>query len=160
MMKLQMLSKSEEDTQKIAEVLAGLSQPGDVITLSGDLGVGKTAFTKGFAKGLNIIEPITSPTFTIIKEYEGELPLYHMDVYRLEFSEEDLGFDEYFYGDGVTIVEWAKFIEEFLPDTYLAIQIERLGETDRLLTIEAIGSRYEDLLEQVRRSPARSFLYE
>lgn len=159
-MKLQMLSKSEEDTQKIAEVLAGLSQPGDVITLSGDLGVGKTAFTKGFAKGLNIIEPITSPTFTIIKEYEGELPLYHMDVYRLEFSEEDLGFDEYFYGDGVTIVEWAKFIEEFLPDTYLAIQIERLGETDRLLTIEAIGSRYEDLLEQVRRSPARSFLYE
>ncbi len=159
-MKLQMLSKSEEDTQKIAEVLAGLSQPGDVITLSGDLGVGKTAFTKGFAKGLNIIEPITSPTFTIIKEYEGELTLYHMDVYRLEFSEEDLGFDEYFYGDGVTIVEWAKFIEEFLPDTYLAIQIERLGETDRLLTIEAIGSRYEDLLEQVRRSPARSFLYE
>lgn len=159
-MKLQMLSKSEEDTQKIAEVLAGLSQPGDVITLSGDLGVGKTAFTKGFAKGLTITEPITSPTFTIIKEYEGELPLYHMDVYRLEFSEEDLGFDEYFYGDGVTIVEWAKFIEEFLPDAYLAIQIERLGETDRLLTIEAIGSRYEDLLEQVRRSPARSFLYE
>lgn len=160
MTKLNMISNSETDTQKIAKELAKLCKSGDVITLSGDLGVGKTAFTKGFAKGLAITEPITSPTFTIIKEYEGTLPLYHMDVYRLEFSEEDLGFDEYFYGDGVTLVEWATFIEEFLPEEYLAITLERIGETERYITFEAYGSRFIELLEQLRRSAARSFLHE
>ena len=87
-----------------------------MITLDGDLGAGKTTFTKGIAEGLGVKRTVNSPTFTIIKEYEGEsFPFYHMDVYRLENSDEDIGFDEYFNSDGVTVVEWATFIEEFLP---------------------------------------------
>src|SRR5699024_2323556 len=158
MTKITMISKAESDTLQIAASLAALVEAGDVITLSGDLGVGKTAFTKGFAQGLNIEERITSPTFTIVKEYEGRLPLYHMDVYRLEFSEEDLGFDEYFYGDGVAVVEWAQFIEEFLPEEYLAIRIERLGETERKLSFVAVGSRYERLIEELGNSSLGSFI--
>lgn len=148
--KVTLLSKEEVHTEKIAETLASFLQAGDVITLTGDLGVGKTAFTKGLAKGLNINERVTSPTFTIVKEYEGKLPLYHMDVYRLEHSDEDLGFDEYFYGNGVTVIEWAQFIEDFLPNEFLAITIERTGETSRELTFEAIGTSYEPYIEKLR----------
>lgn len=147
---VKMVSKSTADTEEIAKTLAKIVQAGDVITLEGDLGVGKTAFTKGLAQGLNIEERVTSPTFTIVKEYAGTLPLYHMDVYRLEHSEEDLGFDEYFYGDGVTVIEWAQFIADFLPEQYLAITLERTGETSRELTFEAVGSEYERHIEQLR----------
>jgi tRNA threonylcarbamoyladenosine biosynthesis protein TsaE len=147
---VKMVSKSTADTEEIAKTLAKIVQVGDVITLEGDLGVGKTAFTKGLAQGLNIEERVTSPTFTIVKEYAGTLPLYHMDVYRLEHSEEDLGFDEYFYGDGVTVIEWAQFIADFLPEQYLAITLERTGETSRELTFEAVGSEYERHIEQLR----------
>src|SRR5699024_5529025 len=97
---------SLSETQALAHRLALLVSSGDVITLEGQLGVGKTTFTKALAEGLGIKDHITSPTFTIIKEYEGVIPLYHMDAYRLEDSEEDIGFDEYFYGDGVTVIEW------------------------------------------------------
>lgn len=148
--KVTMISKNESDTQEIAKTLATVVQAGNVITLEGDLGVGKTAFTKGLAKGLQITDRVTSPTFTLVKEYEGKLPLYHMDVYRLEHSEEDLGFDEYFYGDGVTVIEWAKFIKDFLPDEYLAITIERTSDTSREITFEANGSSYERHIEQLR----------
>lgn len=158
MTKIKMMSNREEDTLQIAKTLATFVSAGDVISLSGNLGVGKTAFSRGFAKGLDIDERITSPTFTIVKEYEGRLPLYHMDVYRLEYSEEDLGFDEYFYGDGVAIVEWAEFIEDFLPDEYLAIKILRTGETSREITIEAIGKKHEPLLEQLRNSSLRGLI--
>lgn len=147
---VKMVSKSTADTEEIAKTLAKIVQAGDVITLEGDLGVGKTAFTKGLAQGLNIEERVTSPTFTIVKEYAGTLPLYHMDVYRLEHSEEDLGFDEYFYGDGVTVIEWSQFIADFLPEQYLAITLERTGETSRELTFEAVGSEYERHIEQLR----------
>lgn len=147
---VKIVSKSTADTEEIAKTLAKIVQAGDVITLEGDLGVGKTAFTKGLAQGLNIEERVTSPTFTIVKEYAGTLPLYHMDVYRLEHSEEDLGFDEYFYGDGVTVIEWAQFIADFLPEQYLAITLERTGETSRELTFEAVGSEYERHIEQLR----------
>lgn len=95
-----------------SEKLGSLLQPGDVLALEGDLGAGKTTFTKGLAKGLDIKRNVNSPTFTIIKEYHGRLPLYHMDVYRVEDSFEDLGFDEYFDGNGVTVVEWAHLVKE------------------------------------------------
>src|SRR5699024_10014665 len=98
-----------EETTRLGERLALLVKPGDVITLEGDLGAGKTAFTKGIARGLGVKRTVSSPTFTIIKEYKGELPFYHMDVYRLEHSDEDIGFAEYFNGDGVSVVEWAQF---------------------------------------------------
>lgn len=136
-----------DETVKLASKLADYLHAGDVITLEGELGVGKTAFTKGIAKGLHVAETVTSPTFTIIKEYEGALPLYHMDVYRLEHSEEDIGFDEYFNGNGVSVVEWAKFVEPFLPDEKLEITLEYIDEQTRLITFKAEGAHYEKLLK-------------
>ena len=96
------IANNEEETMDFAERLGELLQPNQVITLDGDLGAGKTTFTKGLAKGLGVKRTVNSPTYTIVKEYRGRMPLYHMDVYRLEDSEEDIGFDEYFSGEGVT----------------------------------------------------------
>src|SRR5690625_1699021 len=135
------ISHSEEETKEIASFLATYLQAGDVVTLEGNLGVGKTTFTKGLAQGLEIKRAITSPTFTIIKEYRGKLPLYHMDAYRLEYSEEDIGFDEYFYGDGISVVEWANFIEDYLPNEYLIVTIERKEMDTRAIQFISKGKR-------------------
>lgn len=140
---------SPEETEEFAKRLASRLQPSDVILLEGDLGAGKTTFTKGLAKGLGITRVVKSPTFTIIKEYKGDLPLYHMDVYRLEESCEDLGFDEYFEGDGVTVVEWASMIEDFLPKEYLEIQINHEGELNRSIQLLPIGERYNKLCKEL-----------
>ncbi|OEH91723.1 tRNA (adenosine(37)-N6)-threonylcarbamoyltransferase complex ATPase subunit type 1 TsaE [Bacillus solimangrovi] len=142
-----------EETMLFAETLATKLSAGDVLTLEGDLGAGKTTFTKGLAKGLGVKRTVNSPTFTIIKEYKGSrLPLYHMDVYRLEESEEDLGFDEYFFGDGVTVVEWAKFIKDQLPKEYIEITIQHNGDSTRKITLQPNNERYvsicEELMEQ------------
>lgn len=153
--KITFISEEEAHTEAIASSLADIVQAGDVITLMGELGVGKTHFTKGLAKGLGIIERVTSPTFTIVKEYEGRLPLYHLDVYRLEHSDEDIGFDEYFYGDGVAVIEWAQFIEAFLPEEYLSITIERTGDTAREITVEAVGKKYEPYIEKLEEALGR-----
>src|SRR5690606_22621171 len=115
---------------------AALLKPGNVLTLEGDLGAGKTTFTKGLAKGLNIKRAVTSPTFTIMKQYEGTVPLYHIDAYRLEHSEEDIGFEEYMYGDGITVIEWATFIEDYLPNERLMITIQYVDEQTRKLTFD------------------------
>ncbi|MCM3603358.1 tRNA (adenosine(37)-N6)-threonylcarbamoyltransferase complex ATPase subunit type 1 TsaE [Robertmurraya korlensis] len=138
-----------EETLQFSKELAHKLQPGDVITLEGDLGAGKTTFTKGLAVGLDITKNVSSPTFTIIKEYNGRLPLYHMDVYRLEDSYEDLGFDEYFEGQGVTVVEWAHLIEEQLPNELLQIKITHGEESSRILTITPKGKRYEMLCKEL-----------
>ena len=117
-----------EDTAKYAYQLASGAQPGQVYALIGDLGVGKTVFTKGFAEGLGIEEPVSSPTFTILQIYEeGRIPLYHFDVYRIEEPEEmeEVGFDDYVYGDGVCLIEWANRIEEILPDDCIYVVIEK-----------------------------------
>lgn len=140
---------SSEDTMELAGWLAEKLGPGDVITLKGDLGAGKTVFTKGLARGLGITRNVNSPTYTIIKEYNGRLPLYHMDVYRLESGEEDLGYDEYFEGEGVTVIEWAERIKERLPSERLDIAIERTGENDRIIMIKPVGSRYVSLCEEL-----------
>lgn len=143
-------TSSPEETEKIALKLARLLKSGDVITLEGDLGAGKTTFTKALAKGLGIKKIVNSPTFTIIKEYEdGRLPLYHMDVYRIENCEEDLGFDEYFEGEGVTIVEWAQLIEEQLPPEHLTILIRHIGGNKRALIFEPKGNRYQALCKEI-----------
>lgn len=149
---IEMISDSEQETKEVAALLAKYVNAGDVITLAGDLGAGKTTFTKGLAEGLQIKRTVTSPTFTIVKEYAGTLPLYHMDAYRLEYSDEDIGFDEYFYGDGVSVIEWATFIEEYLPTEHVAITIERMGETSRKIVFRATGTRYEQLLAQVKKA--------
>lgn len=124
-------SYSVEDTIKYAKEIADKVKPGDIICLDGDLGVGKTVFAQGFAKALGIEEPITSPTFTIMNIYEGgRLPLYHYDVYRIEDESEmdELGYEEYFYGKGVTLIEWASQIEDCIPKTAKHIEIKKVPE--------------------------------
>lgn len=138
-----------DETERLGERLAEQLKAGDVITLEGDLGAGKTTFTKGIARGLGIQRVVNSPTFTIIKEYEGHLPLYHMDVYRLEDQDEDLGFDEYFYGDGVTVVEWAQFIQDMLPEEYLTITIKHVKEEEREFIFIPNGKRYVRICEEL-----------
>ena len=138
-----------EETQKLASKLADLVEPQHTITLEGDLGAGKTTFTQAFAKQLGVKRTVNSPTFTIMKQYTGRIPLNHLDVYRLEDSEEDLGWEEIFYGDAVTIVEWAHLIERDLPDERLAIEIKRVDEHKRLIKLMPIGKRYELLCEEL-----------
>ena len=120
-------SNSYEETQKFAEKFSKTLKAGDVLCMYGDLGVGKTAFVQGLAKGLGIDEPITSPTFTIVNEYSGRLPLYHFDVYRIADSDEmyEIGYEEYFFSDGVCLIEWGTLIEELLPDSTITITIEK-----------------------------------
>jgi tRNA threonylcarbamoyladenosine biosynthesis protein TsaE len=143
------MSHTVEETQAFSKNLASFLQPGDVITLEGDLGAGKTAFTKGLALGLGVQRNVNSPTFTIIKEYEGRLPLYHMDVYRLEDSYEDLGFDEYFEGNGVTVVEWAHLIGDQLPKERLDIYIYHQGNDSRRFVLKPMGTRYVQLCKEI-----------
>jgi tRNA threonylcarbamoyladenosine biosynthesis protein TsaE len=142
---------NSEETSTFAEDLAQFLQPGDVITLEGDLGAGKTTFTKGLAKGLGVKRTVNSPTFTIIKEYKGRLPLYHMDVYRVTDACEYLGFDEYFEGDGVTVVEWAHLIEEQLPSDRLTIFLYREEGDQRKIVLVPKGTRYEQLCKEIFR---------
>lgn len=121
-------SYSEKDTWELGFSLGEKAGAGQIFTLIGDLGVGKTVFTKGLARGLGITEPVNSPTFTILQIYEeGRLPLYHFDVYRIGDVEEmdEIGYEDYFYGDGVCLIEWADLIEEILPEHYTQIQIEK-----------------------------------
>ncbi len=121
-------SFTEKDTYHLGKQMGQNAQKGQLYCLSGDLGVGKTVFTKGFAAGLGITEPISSPTFTIVQEYDqGELPLYHFDAYRIEDIEEmeEIGYEDYFYGSGVCLIEWAVRIEELLPKNYIRITIEK-----------------------------------
>ncbi|WP_456272659.1 tRNA (adenosine(37)-N6)-threonylcarbamoyltransferase complex ATPase subunit type 1 TsaE [Bacillus sp. AK031] len=145
----ELVSGSPDQTAEFAGRLAEKLAENDVLTLEGDLGAGKTTFTKGLAKGLGVTRNVNSPTFTIIKEYQGRLPLYHMDVYRLDDSFEDLGFDEYFLGGGVTVVEWAHLIEEQLPEEKLAVTIRRKSEHERMIMLEPSGSRYEMLCKEI-----------
>lgn len=150
---LEFVSESLKDTETLALRLSIYLTPGSVICLSGDLGVGKTAFTQGLGKGLGITEYITSPTYTIINEYySGRIPLYHFDVYRLEDSDEmlELGCDEYFYGEGVTVIEWADNVVDRLPEQKLWITILSLDVSDkRLIRLEAYGDKYEDILKEL-----------
>ena len=121
-------SFSPEDTFGVGEQLAKEARPGDIYTLEGDLGVGKTIFTKGVARGLGIDEPVTSPTFTILQEYEsGRLPLYHFDVYRIGDPEEmdEIGYEDYFYGQGICLIEWASRIEELIPAEAIRVCIDK-----------------------------------
>jgi tRNA threonylcarbamoyladenosine biosynthesis protein TsaE len=146
---------SAVQTQELAKELGKLVQPGDVICLAGDLGAGKTTFTQGLAEGLHITEPVSSPTFTIIKEYdEGRLPLYHMDVYRLAEGamEEDLGWEDYFYGAGVTVIEWFEYLAELLPEDRIVITIRNREDGGRTLTMEATGPVAEARLKELSKS--------
>ncbi len=119
---------SPQETFEVGKTIGQNAKPGSVYTLLGDLGVGKTVFTQGVAEGLGIEEPVSSPTFTIVQVYEeGRMPFYHFDVYRIGDVEEmdEIGYEDYFYGEGLTMIEWANLIEEILPDKYMQITIEK-----------------------------------
>lgn len=137
-------TRSPEETFQFGEALAKSALPGQVFTLTGDLGVGKTVFTQGFAKGLGIEEPVNSPTFTIVQVYEsGRLPFYHFDVYRIGDVEEmdEVGFDDYVMGEGVSLIEWANLIEEILPEHRVEVTIEKdleQGFDYRKITVETV----------------------
>ena len=148
-MEYKITSKSEMDTIEFAQNLESEKFPNMVICLNGELGSGKTVFTKGFANAMEIKESITSPTFTIIKEYEGELPLYHMDVYRLDGNTDGLGIDEYFTKGGIVIIEWANTIKDVLPENRLDIKFKVAGENSRVLIVTPHGKEYEELCEAV-----------
>ncbi len=151
-MEYKITTYSEEETIELAQNIESEKFPNMVICLRGDLGSGKTVFTKGFAKAMEITEEVTSPTFNIIKEYTtGEMPLFHMDVYRLDGKVDELGIEEYFTKKGVTIIEWADMIPDVLPDRRLDIRIKSSEEDEdkRIITITPYGKKYEELCEAV-----------
>lgn len=142
-------SKSVEDTLELAQNIESEKFPGMVICLNGDLGSGKTVFVKGFASSLGIDDVITSPTFTIVKEYlSGEMPLYHMDVYRIDDNSE-FGVEDYFNKDGVCIIEWSELIQDRLPKERLDIYIKVINENTRVFKFVPMGEKYEELCNAV-----------
>ncbi len=149
-MDFKFVSKNLDDTLNLAENIESEKFPNMVICLDGELGSGKTVFVKGFAKALGIDENITSPTFNIIKEYlNGELPLYHMDVYRLDEVDEDLGIKDYYNKGGVTIIEWSELIKNELPEERLEIVFKIVDENTRILLFKPYGKIYEELCDSV-----------
>jgi tRNA threonylcarbamoyladenosine biosynthesis protein TsaE len=150
------LASSEADTDRLGAMLAGALFPGSVLALVGTLGAGKTRLVQAVASALgNSRDEITSPTFVLVNEYHaGRMPVYHFDTYRLRDEDEflELGPEEYFSGQGVTFVEWADRFEQFLPASYLKIEIAPVGETEREFTITAIGAEYETVVEKLELS--------
>jgi len=148
-MKKQIISRGSEDTHLIGRIIGKLLTAGDIIALIGDLGTGKTCITQGIARGLGISESyaITSPTFTLINEYPGRHVLYHFDVYRLQGSNdlEDMGYEEYFYGKGVSVIEWAEKITDIIPEFAITIWFTFLDENTRRIEISAPEKRMEEI---------------
>ena len=141
--------KNEEELLALGERLGRILQKDDVLILTGELGAGKTTFTKGLAKGLDIRQMIKSPTYTIVREYEGRLPLYHLDVYRIEGDADSIDLDEFLFGGGVTVIEWGHLLGEDLPDSYLELEILKEAE-GRCLQFTAHGSRAEHLIKELQ----------
>lgn len=147
------VTKSDSETIELGARLGRLLQPGDFITLLGELGAGKTQFAKGIAAGLEVDRdtPVTSPTYTILNIYQGRLPLYHFDLYRLQGAEDvaDLGFEEYFYGGGACVVEWAERLGEDAPAQFLAVTLTHAGVDERSVSFSVTGPRAEQLLNEL-----------
>lgn len=144
-----------EETKEFGIRLGNLLKEGDILCLNGDLGAGKTTLTKSIGLGLGVYDYITSPTFALINEYTGKIPVYHFDVYRLENVEElyDLGFDEYFYGKGVCIIEWAEKIERLLPKERIVLDIEKGKDIDeRRINITGSGNRYTEITKELEKN--------
>ncbi len=150
---LDLVSRSPRQTQSLGARLGRLAKAGDVFLLVGDLGAGKTCLVQGLARGLGVRENVTSPTFTIIREYRGRLALYHVDCYRIEGVQEtgELGLEDFLGGQGLCVIEWADKVMEVLPSERLLVHIEYAGDRERRLRMEAQGTRYEGLLDDVNR---------
>lgn len=150
-MKYVFISKSKEETQKLGALIAKEFLPGDVVLLKGDLGAGKTTLTGGVAKALDIKDDVISPTFNIMKCYfKGKLPLYHIDAYRLENQNIELGLEEYIEGDGVCFIEWPQYIEPLLPDETLSITLINIGGDNRRITLEGNTPHFEQIISSVK----------
>ncbi|HEY7348897.1 MAG TPA: tRNA (adenosine(37)-N6)-threonylcarbamoyltransferase complex ATPase subunit type 1 TsaE [Ktedonobacterales bacterium] len=151
---LDIVSHGLAQTQRLGARLGELLCGGDLVLLDGDLGTGKTSLTQGIAEGLGVREVVSSPTFTLLKEYEGRLPLYHFDLYRLDDASEilDLGFEEYFESHGVCVVEWANKAEHLWPSEHLRIRLKMISETKRGVLLSGQGARYVNMLFEFRKS--------
>ncbi len=151
---LDIVSHSLAQTQRLGARLGELLHGGELLLLDGDLGTGKTSLTQGIAEGLGVRGVVSSPTFTLLKEYEGRLPLYHFDLYRLDDAAEilDLGFEEYFESGGVCVVEWANKAEHIWPSECLHVRLKTVSETKRGVLLSGQGARYIDLLFEFRKS--------
>ena len=143
-----MYTKNEDELIALGEDLGHLLERNDVLILTGELGAGKTTLTKGLAKGLEIHQMIKSPTYTIVREYEGRLPLYHLDVYRIEGDADSIDLDEFLFGEGVTVIEWGHLLGEDLPKDYLELEILKKDE-GREINFHPYGSRATDLLKRL-----------
>ncbi|MBI4288916.1 MAG: tRNA (adenosine(37)-N6)-threonylcarbamoyltransferase complex ATPase subunit type 1 TsaE [Chloroflexi bacterium] len=150
-------SRSPRDTQLLGRTLGSLAEPGDVFLLVGQLGAGKTCLVQGLARGLGVSDYVASPSFVLMREYKGRLPLYHVDLYRLENPAEiaDLGLDDYFYGNGVSVVEWADRALQLFPPQHLLIEISVVSARRRDITLKGIGPRHEDLVSRVAEPLSR-----
>jgi tRNA threonylcarbamoyladenosine biosynthesis protein TsaE len=150
---MEFIINSVDNTIELGKKIGSMCNPGDIFCLTGDLGTGKTHISKGIAEGLNVKEHITSPTFNIVNEYHsGRLSLFHFDVYRVSDPDEiyAIGFDEYIFGNGVSVIEWANYIEELIPDQFVHIKLSKLPEGEenlRKVTIKYYGNRYDYLKE-------------
>ncbi len=155
---MNLLSESPEETQRLGKELGRLAQPGDLFLLVGGLGTGKTCLTQGIAWGLGIEGYATSPSFVVINQYRGRLPLYHIDLYRLDSIAEviELGLDDYLYGSGVCVVEWAEKALKTLPTEYLLVELNFLSDTSRNLVLKPSGERYVEMLSQLKRETKRT----
>lgn len=142
-------TKSAEQTIELGKKIGALLNSSDVLLLIGDLSAGKTTITKGIGLALGVTKVINSPTFTIVKEYQGRCPLYHLDLYRLEGLNNDFDLEEFIEGDGVCVIEWPYQVEEILPKEYLEINLKRLSEFERSIEVKAKGSRYEEVLKKL-----------
>lgn len=145
------ISGSEKETEDIGCRLGAKLDKGGFVALYGELGAGKTAFVRGLARGLSAGEAVSSPTFTLMHRYEGRLPVYHFDAYRLKNADEaeELGFEEYFYGDGVCVVEWAEKLQNILPGERMDVKITRAGENIREIALIPCGKKYERIAAEV-----------
>jgi len=155
---LEIVSRSPEETRRLGQELGRLALPGDVLLLTGQLGAGKTCLTQGIAWGLGVEGYATSPTFVVVNQYSGRLTMYHVDLYRIDTLSEavDLGLDDYLYGDGICVVEWADKALEALPPEHLLVEMGFVSDTSRSITFKPSGSRYRALLTQFDREISKA----
>ncbi|GAG61062.1 unnamed protein product [marine sediment metagenome] len=152
-MNLTIITKSPEETKNLGKEVSKLTKPGDLLAFYGELGAGKTCFIQGISQGLKVKDYVTSPSFTIINEYQGKIPIYHFDLFRLDNAEEilELGYKEYFYGEGLTVIEWAEKIEQLLTKEHLKIEIKFKDRYQRTISFIPQGDRFNKFLEELNR---------
>lgn len=151
-MNLTIITKSPEETKNLGKEVGKLAKPGDLLAFYGELGAGKTCFIQGISQELEVKDYVTSPSFTIVNEYQGKIPIYHFDLFRLNTEEIlELGYEEYFYGEGLTVIEWAEKIEHLLPKEHLKIDIKFKDLYERTISFISQGDRFDKLLKELSR---------